>query len=223
MSGKYQFETTELTLTIAGVSIKLSIVLYPETLFDQMLEKGNNHDDVVNERIPYWAELWPASIAMAEFLLDSRDLSEGKLLLEIGCGLGLAGIAAKLSGAQVTLSDYLEDAVNIAKINWRLNFDTPPNVRLLDWNFPQEGEKFEIIIGADVLYDKMNHSALSIFFDKMLAPGGIIILTDPKRSATGRFFESPKMQEYQNQRHTMTVTNNKGATSEIDIFVLQKI
>ncbi|HMW75597.1 MAG TPA: hypothetical protein PKD40_08055, partial [Saprospiraceae bacterium] len=62
MSGKYQFETTVLTLTIAGVSIKLRTVLHPETLFDQMLEKGNNHDDVVNERIPYWAELWPASI-----------------------------------------------------------------------------------------------------------------------------------------------------------------
>lgn len=50
MSGKYQFETTVLTLTIAGVLIKLRTVLHPETLFDQMLEKGNNHDDVVNER-----------------------------------------------------------------------------------------------------------------------------------------------------------------------------
>ncbi|HMV24260.1 MAG TPA: methyltransferase, partial [Saprospiraceae bacterium] len=132
MSGKYQFETTVLTLTIAGVLIKLRTVLHPETLFDQMLEKGNNHDDVVNERIPYWAELWPASIAMAEFLLNNRHLSEGKRLLEIGCGLGLAGIAANLSNAQVTMSDYLQEAVDIAKINWRLNFDTPPNVRLLD-------------------------------------------------------------------------------------------
>lgn len=222
MSGKYQFETTVLTLTIAGVLIKLRTVLHPETLFDQMLEKGNNHDDVVNERIPYWAELWPASIAMAEFLLNNRHLSEGKRLLEIGCGLGLAGIGANLSNAQVTISDYLQEAVDLAKINWRLNFDTPPNVRLLDWHFPPDGEKFEIIIGADVLYDKMNHSALSIFFDKMLVPGGIIILTDPKRSATGRFFELPKMQEYRNLQHTITVTN-KGATSEIDIFVLQKI
>jgi hypothetical protein len=52
-----------------------------------------------NERLPYWAELWPSAISLARYLHE-RDLA-GARAIELGCGVGLPTIAALTRGAQV--------------------------------------------------------------------------------------------------------------------------
>ncbi len=50
------------------------------------------------DRDPYWCDVWPSAISMAEELLARPDLVQGKSVCEIGCGLGLAGLAAAMCG-----------------------------------------------------------------------------------------------------------------------------
>ena len=55
---------------------------------------------------PYWTRAWPSSIALASFILSRPELVKGKRVADLGCGLGLAGIAAAISGArEVVLLD----------------------------------------------------------------------------------------------------------------------
>ncbi len=63
-----------------------------------------------DERLPYWAELWPSAIGLAHYL--DRDVSlRGKHVLELGCGLGLLGVIAARDGARVLCTDYEPDAL----------------------------------------------------------------------------------------------------------------
>ena len=50
------------------------------------------------DRDPYWCRLWPSAIALAQLVLQQPELVRGKRVCDIGCGLGLAGIAAALAG-----------------------------------------------------------------------------------------------------------------------------
>ncbi|DBA88783.1 TPA: hypothetical protein ACH3X1_004199 [Trebouxia sp. C0004] len=52
------------------------------------------------DRDPYWCRPWPSAIALAQLILQQPELVKGKRVCDIGCGLGLAGIAAALSGAK---------------------------------------------------------------------------------------------------------------------------
>ncbi|KAL3149551.1 hypothetical protein ABBQ32_002330 [Trebouxia sp. C0010 RCD-2024] len=52
------------------------------------------------DRDPYWCRLWPSAVALAQFILQQPELVKGKRVCDIGCGLGLAGIAAALAGAR---------------------------------------------------------------------------------------------------------------------------
>src|SRR5437868_2173987 len=59
----------------------------------------------VDEYLPYWADLWPASRMLAKAILR-EGWTPGLEALEVGCGLGLPGIAALAKGLRVIFSDY---------------------------------------------------------------------------------------------------------------------
>src|SRR5215468_5581467 len=59
----------------------------------------------VDEYLPYWADLWPAARMLAKAVLRT-PWTPGLHALEVGCGLGLPGIAALAQGLRVTFSDY---------------------------------------------------------------------------------------------------------------------
>jgi 2-polyprenyl-3-methyl-5-hydroxy-6-metoxy-1,4-benzoquinol methylase len=101
--------------------------------------------------------------------------------LEVGCGLGLPGIAALSMGLRVTFSDYDPTALRFAADNARLNgFDDFRTLRL-DWRAPPEGLQFPVILAADLVYELRNVEPLVGLIKKMLAPGGLCLLTDQDR------------------------------------------
>ncbi|HSD79611.1 MAG TPA: 50S ribosomal protein L11 methyltransferase, partial [Solirubrobacteraceae bacterium] len=72
-----------------------------------------------DEFLPYWAEMWPSSIALARALAP-RSLG-GRRVLELGCGLGLPSVVAALAGADVLATDWAPDALAFAARNARAN------------------------------------------------------------------------------------------------------
>jgi predicted nicotinamide N-methyase len=145
----------------------------------------------VDERFPYWAELWPSSIELARFCLEQQDLNDLSVL-ELGCGLGLAGIAATISGANVVFSDYEPDALLFARYNVLKNVPEDgcqsARFQLLDWRSEVRTRPMDLIIGADVIYERRNFIPILQFLRRNLRAGAKAVFTDPDRTTGMSFF-----------------------------------
>ncbi len=150
----------------------------------------DEEDFARDERLPYWAELWPSAVALARHV--SKENLTGRRVVELGCGVGLPSMAALARGARVTATDHYEAALDFARYNSRLNLALEPETRLLDWHQPRvEGLEgiFDLVLAADVLYEPKNVEALAALIPALLAPGGEVLLAHPRRKEAPAFLE----------------------------------
>ena len=140
----------------------------------------------VDERLPYWAEIWPASIALVERL--AAEQGGGRRLLELGCGVGLGAIAAARVGFDVTAVDYYDAALQFTQFNARHNGESLAATRLVDWRkLPDDLPRFDVVAASDVLYERPNAALVAAAFARTLSPGGVGILADPQRQQASSF------------------------------------
>jgi predicted nicotinamide N-methyase len=132
------------------------------------------------EKPPYWAVLWPSSVGLARHLWCQRDLVR-KVTLELGCGAGLAGIAARCRGARVLQTDLFPEAVALARWNARQNHVSGIRYLAMDWLAWSLRGQFDLILAADVLYERVLHAPLKAIFEENLAPRGEVWIADPGR------------------------------------------
>jgi predicted nicotinamide N-methyase len=133
----------EETVRVGEVELSLLRPVSPDALLD---EDAFARD----EFLPYWAELWPAATALAAALPDVAGLR----VVELGCGLGLPSLVAAARGADVTASDWAEDAVELLRENAARN-GLALRAEVRDWREPWP-ERFDVVIAADVLYERRN-------------------------------------------------------------------
>jgi predicted nicotinamide N-methyase len=142
-----------------------------------------------DERFPYWADLWVSAVVLASRLPGPMA---GLRVLELGCGLGLAGIAAARAGAEVTMTDYEPDALQFAAENVSRNLDPEEQkqvtVREMDWRAPALDGSYDLVIGADIVYERRFFVPLLTLLDRALRPGGKVLLTEPDRTVGQDFF-----------------------------------
>lgn len=152
---------------------------------DAFLEQLESSPAAAQESDPYWAELWPASLPMARLVVASRWPRHG-VAVELGCGIGVVGLAGLLAGLRVTFTDRVELAVATAVENARRNgFDGTQGL-VLDWALPPR-QRYPIILASDVLYDRELHSPLLNAVKSLLSDGGECWIGDPGRSAADEF------------------------------------
>jgi predicted nicotinamide N-methyase len=171
-------------VTIAGRVFKLVLPAEPDEFLNQL---------DVSENAPwpdlYWAQLWPAAITTANFVVKAKWPANTRVL-EVGCGIGLVGLASLAAGWKVTFSDYVQLALDLALENAARNgFEVPGggvDGLLLDWHDPPD-QQFPVIVASDVLYYRDCHEGLLATLTKMLAPGGECWIGDPGRSAAEEF------------------------------------
>jgi predicted nicotinamide N-methyase len=134
-----------------------------------------------DERLPYWADLWPSARALTRHLLDHPPSSSGRAV-ELGCGVALPSLALRSLGREVLATDYYADALRFARANAERNHLAPLETRLLDWRDPPaELGRFDLVLAADVLYEQRNAEALSAALPALVAPGAVVLLADPGR------------------------------------------
>jgi predicted nicotinamide N-methyase len=129
---------------------------------------------------PYWAQIWPASVALFRSLLRGPTL-EGRHALDLGCGLGLAGLGAGLRGARVTFCDREADALGFAAFNARELGVAEHAGRVFDWERDEVPTDADMLLLADVAYEYRNVQALRRIADGILDRGGEVRLADPDR------------------------------------------
>lgn len=133
-----------------------------------------------DEYLPYWAELWPAARMLAKVVLRETWVP-GTHALEIGCGLGVPGVAALMAGLNVTFSDYDPTALQFAADNARLNGFTAFQTLRIDWREPPATLQVPILLGADLVYELRSVEPLVKLIRTILAPGGLCLFTDQDR------------------------------------------
>lgn len=167
-----------------------------DEMVDELIAKGPNHPDYKDERLPYWAEIWPSSLALAEYVQSAPEITPETTVLELGCGPGVAGVAAHRA-KQVTVSDYEPPALQLAVANWLENIGREPRAEFMDWREPRLELAADVLLAADVAYEKRFFTPLINTFKTLLKPGGSILLSEPGRSVACDFFEFMQQSEFE--------------------------
>ena len=166
---------------VGNIRFELILPANPDELLNQ-LENGAGEEPLD----PYWAALWSAGPPTAN-LVHRHNWPPGMSALELGCGCGLVGLAALGAGLDVTFSDIVPTAIELALENARRNGFTDARGQLVDWNDPPRLQRFPQILGSDLLYETRQHTALLDTLDRLLPDEGQCWLGDPGRSAADSF------------------------------------
>ncbi|MFW9080556.1 class I SAM-dependent methyltransferase [Pseudomonas sp. P2757] len=112
---------------------------------------------------PYWSFCWASGLAVARYLNEFPEWVRGKRVLDFGAGSGVAGIAALKAGAlEVVACDLDPLALAACRANAELN-----DVELsYSTDFFAEDDRFDLILVADVLYDRANLPLLDAFLSR---------------------------------------------------------
>jgi predicted nicotinamide N-methyase len=133
--------------------------------------------------MPYWAELWPAGLALARALPERL---EGVRVVDVGCGLGVPALVAAARGAEVTAIDWAAEAVELLRENAARN-GLVLAAEQADWR-TFDGV-FDLALAADVLYEPRNVVPLLELLPR-LAPE--VLLAEPGRPHAAAFFAAAR-------------------------------
>jgi len=189
------YDTVLQEIAFDGLTLELLRVGDVDTLLDR-LPKGQYRPDM---RLPYWADLWPSSLALAKYLWDAGDL-RGLEVLELGCGLGLVGVVASRKGGLVTCTDYEADALAFTRYNVLHNDCQQTIVRHLDWHAPTLSHTYALIVASDILYERVNFHPLLYMLQTALGPDGQFILAEPNRPVARDFLRLLRDHGFQYER-----------------------
>jgi predicted nicotinamide N-methyase len=170
-------DVVEEVVPLRGRDLRLLRPRDAEALLD---EHAFEHE----EYLPYWAELWPSSLALAR-AIAGRAL-RGARTLELGCGLGLPSIAASLAGARVLATDWSTEAVAMTKVNAERN-GAGIDTLVCSWTSPEplvEEAPWDLVLGSDLLYE---HRNVDVLLDLLPRLGADVLLADPGRKPAERF------------------------------------
>lgn len=142
--------------------------------------------DFEDERIPYWAELWPASLGLAQWL--GKVPIAGQICLDLGCGLGFTAMIGQYLGARVLAFDYSLEALKAAKLNCRLNGSPEPQFLAMDWRRPALApHSIAYAFAGDILYEQRAFAPVLDLLDHSLQTAGKAWLAEPGRGIFRNF------------------------------------
>lgn len=111
----------------------------------------------------YWAFCWASGQVLARHILDNPEIVRNKRVMDFGAGSGVVAIACVMAGAKhVIACDIDPDALLSCAENAKLNaVEFELHGDLFEFN-----QDIDLLIAADVLYDKANLPLLDLFLKK---------------------------------------------------------
>jgi predicted nicotinamide N-methyase len=185
----YEGPVAETLVRVAGRTLRLVKPVEPDRLLDDPEVVAWNEAE---DYMPYWAYLWPGAFLLGD-ALAAGSIEPGTRALEIGCGLGLSGLVAVSLGLHVHFTDHDLTPLRFVEASARANAFDPEtySTHLLDWRSLPE-DRYPLILGADVTYEKRLIPLVAQVLATMLEPDGLALITDPNRSVAEGFGEAVK-------------------------------
>ena len=192
-----RFRTVTQTIAIGRLTIPFTRIADPDRVLDEVAAEEDRREKLRGTRtpgdelhLPYWAEFWDSALGIGQHLVERVTKCDTALhlrVLDLGCGMGFAGAVAAQLGARVLLADLEPAALLFARLNTLSHADRV-RARRLDWRTGRLDETFDLIVGADILYERQQWDHLEPFWRAHLAPDGAVLLGEPGRQ-TGELFK----------------------------------
>lgn len=141
---------------------------------------------------PFWAFAWAGGQALARYVLDHRQVTAGKRVLDFASGSGLVGIAAARSGAaQVEAVDIDPFSLSAIRINAALNgvalaasdrnlLGEHRDGSWTDASWTDDG--WDVILAGDICYERDLAARVIAWLEALAARGAEVLIGDPGRS-----------------------------------------
>jgi predicted nicotinamide N-methyase len=209
---------------VRDLAISFVQIADPDRVLDQVAEQEDRLERLSGRRtegdqlhLPYWAELWDSAIGIGQLLVARRAEVAGRAALDLGCGMGLAGTIAARIGMRVLFADLEPPALLFAQLN-SLPDAARVRTRRLNWQTDRLDERFDLILGADILYERKQWDSLELFWRAHLAAGGTVLLGEPGRQTGEMFIEWIAPKGWSLQQHSEVVATR---ATPIRIFELR--
>jgi predicted nicotinamide N-methyase len=191
-----RYRTVTEPIQVGSLRLNFTRIEDPDRVLDEVAEEADLREKIAGRasadeslHLPYWAELWDSALGMATFLERHWRIAPPRKalnVLDLGCGMGLAGTAAAALGHRVLFADLEAPALLFAQLN-SLDFAARIRTRRLNWQRDRLDEQFDLILGSDILYERAQWPHLETFWRHHLAKTGTILLGEPGRQ-TGELF-----------------------------------
>ncbi len=166
----------------------------------------------IEKQLPYWVDIWPSGVALADLALSRADDLAGKPVLELGCGLGVTATAALAAGADLAVADYAPLSLAFCRLNALRNVERVPHPLAFNWREPLPEvltrlghlPPFPIILAADILYERRDIAPVLALIERLLAPDGQLWLAEPGRQTARAFLNA------------LTAAGWRGTTEQFD-------
>jgi ETFB lysine methyltransferase len=209
-----RFVVVEQSVILAGRKYMLLKPRSPDELID---ETDFNRD----ERLPYWADVWPSALALAERVVV--EAGAGRRFLELGCGVGYVCAVAAQAAFDVLATDYYAEALEFTVVNALGNGLPNPATRLVDWRtFPCDLGRFELVAAADVLYERAYPALVAEAIERTLAPGGLGLVADPGRRGAEPFAAECRGRGLTIRRLSQAAHDNGSVRHTIDLYEIRR-
>ncbi|MFM7141171.1 MAG: class I SAM-dependent methyltransferase [Alphaproteobacteria bacterium] len=164
-----------------GLAVELVVVSDLESRLDRRRLLAD--EDYVP---PYWALVWSGSIELARRL--GREIPcRGRRVLDVGCGLGLPALVTAREGAVVTAVDLDPVPIDFLRAS-AARLGLPVDARVADLEAASWPHRFDLVLCAELLYERDRFPAMAAALDAALAPGGTIAVADAHRIDTAGFW-----------------------------------
>jgi len=149
---------------------------------------------------PFWAVVWPAARVLASYLLAHAGAVSGRTVIDLGCGGGVAGMAAAIAGASAVVANDVDPiAVSVASLNGVANgVSLTPSVGDLTGAAPQVAGA--VVLVADMFYERESSRSMLHWLRAAALNGSLVLVADG-----GRPF-SPSVRLVERHRETVPVS-----------------
>lgn len=197
------------TETLVGCRVKLQDIMVPnlEPLeICSLLDRSQYHDPqgqaeqlgISSAWWPLFGMLWPSALYLVAELAR-RPVQPEERVLEIGCGLALPSLFGHRRGVNITASDHHPLTIDFLQHNLKLNH-LPPTLAYRHGHWGEQPmaakaaithtlltERYQLIIGSDLLYERTTPPALASFIDRHALPNAEVWIVDANRGHRAAF------------------------------------
>lgn len=142
-----------------------------------------------NTDIPYWSQVWPSALALAQHIDAYPALFRERTVLELGAGIGLPSLAAAAYARHICCSDHIADALPYMELNAAHQGCAAFRSRCIDWTNTAELPNAEVLLLSDVAYDPQQFLSLERLLRKYLFQKTTILLSLPQRRVSAGFLD----------------------------------
>ncbi|MYM64878.1 methyltransferase [Pseudomaricurvus sp. HS19] len=155
---------------------------------------------------PIFGVIWPSSLVLANCMLDHA--TEGKRILEVGCGMALSSLMLNKQQRDITATDNHPEVGTFLARNTSLNGDDPIAYERTDWSDDDDSlGLFDLIIGSDLLYEDQHIRQLADFIDNHAQPTCEVIVVDPGRGRKNKMRQRMEQLGYHSEQNSPSHTD----------------